>query len=728
MSPAATRALLASIALPASAALAADGDAWEIAGSNTARAEYYSISGDEAASPYAFDGVQAYDEINLNVSRRFSPYRTLRGQLMGLLNDSDYRFPDSGLQAERVNLYYEDGTGGLPMRLEGGDTFSYLSYRTFQRSIKGAQFEMQPRREAGQARHSLLFFSGANQAQWNDWDWSADNSTGASWLVEQGALGSLSLNVVYNEADAASADALRQEQWVSSLAGETNVTLGGHNINLEAEYAYFDGDHGGDFDPEDGQDRDDSGVYAQLMGQAYRQLSYRLRYEEYGYDFRPRGSVVFNDRRSYEGHLGWQFRRGVSLRGRMQAYEDRWDSVNQLDTDIVGVDLTGNLFALDTGAVTGRVRVFREQVEDAFNTTDRDTDVIDASANLPLGQQTSLDLRTAWRSTDDAILATGEEDTIEIDATLNRQVSWGEFSGAVSPGISYRDVDAGPSQGDDWSPTIAINLSSARHSFRASYNYLDQNRDAASAQSVSTQAASLHYHYALDRHELGIDANWYDREPNAFENTQASRVSVYWTWYFDRPAAQTIRAAAPSGLLPAASLDGPMPLDAGVLTRLSPGQSLEAVLAKMATSGAPSPSRQGDVVIYELPLISSVTDRQRVAISHRAGVVDKVALIVDLEDDGPPQSAQQSFEQLRDILLRREGAPAATFETGEFGADYRAAINSNRLIRTVEWQTGQGVLRLGIPRRVDNAVRIELQHAPAFAPPRNTLWSINEVR
>tara|TARA_R110000823_G_scaffold171736_9_gene304221 strand:- start:70750 stop:72900 length:2151 start_codon:yes stop_codon:yes gene_type:complete len=716
------------MALPAGAAHAADADAWEITGSNTARVEYYNISGDDTASPYAFDGTQAFNEFNLNTTRRYSPYRTFRGQLMGLVNDSDYRFPDDGLQAERVNLYYEDGSGPMPLRLEGGDTFSYLSYRTFQRSLKGAQFELQPRPEVGGARHSLLFFSGANQVQWNDWDWSADNSSGASWLVEQGALGSLSFNLVYNDLEAADAGTLDQSQWVSSLAGETNVTLGSHNINLEAEYAYFDGDHAGDFDPEDGQDRDDSGIYAQLIGQAYRQLSYRLRYEEYGYDFRPRGSVVFNDRRSYEGHLGWQFQRGVSLRGRVQAYEDRWDSVNQLDTDIYGLDLTGNLFALDTGTVTGRVRVFREEVEDAFNSIDRDTDVIDASANLPFGQQTSLDLRAAWRSTDDAVLTDADEDTLELDATLNRQIRWGAFSGAISPGISYRDIDAGPSQGDDWSPTIAINLSSAAHSFRASYNYLDQNRDAATAQSVSTQAASLHYHYAFARHELGIDANWYDREPNAAEDTQASRVSVYWTWYFDRPATSSALAAAPSRLSPAASLDGPMPLDAGVLTRLSPGQSVDAVLAKMAASGAPAPSRQGEVIIYELPLLASVTQRQRVAITHRAGIVDKVALVVDFADDGAPQTAQQTFEQMRDVLLRREGAPAATFETGEFDADYRTAVNSNRLIRNVEWQTGQGVLRLGIPRRIDSSVRIEVQHAPAFAPPRNTLWSIDEVR
>ena len=83
---------------------------WEISGSNTARYEYYDTDGEASASPYQFDGEQYFDEFNVNISRRFSPYETLRGQVYGVMNHSDYRFGEDGFTAERVNLLYEINT------------------------------------------------------------------------------------------------------------------------------------------------------------------------------------------------------------------------------------------------------------------------------------------------------------------------------------------------------------------------------------------------------------------------------------------------------------------------------------------------------------------------------------------------------------------------------------------------------------------------------------------
>jgi len=720
---------LFSTALLVTTSATAEPSDWIVNGSNTARAEYYDIEGDEAGSPYQFDGSQVYDELNVNATRRYSPYKMLRGQLLGIANDSDYRFPDDGLQVERINLFYENGEGGAPLRAEGGDVFSYLSYRTFQRSIKGVQFEYQPRTSANGARHSLLAFSGANQTLWNKWDWGEDNSSGISWLVEDGDWGSANVNLVYNSLESGRNNALDQDQWVASFAGETNFNVGEHNLNFEGEFAYFDGDHAGDFNPADGQNRDDTGIYAELIGQAYQQLSYRLRFEEYGYDFRPRGSVVFNDRRSYEGHLGWRFSSGLNLRGRVQTYEDRWDSVNQLDTDIFGVDLTGELFTFEGGATTGRIRAFYEQAEDEFNTTDRDSSVIDFSTNTPFNAQTSMDVRLGWIARDDVLSIDGEVETIEVDASINRKIQWGDFSGSIKPGISYRNVDAGFSEGDEWSPTIAINLSNSVHTIQASLDYFDQSRDAAGSQSVDTISAGLHYHYRLQQHEIGIDANWYDREPNNARDTETNRVAVYWTWYFDKQAsADTLSRVPASDFDPIASLDGPMALNADLLQRVVPGQPLAAVLNKLSQSGAPSPARVADTFIYEMQLLQSVYNRQRVALTHRDGVITKVALIVDFEDDGSARSAQQSFERVREELIQQWGAPDNTVESGDFASDFSTEINSNQLIRNSEWQSTAGVLRLGIPRRIDSAVRIEIQHASGFASARNTLWSINEAR
>ncbi len=723
-----TSCALLGAALLATASTTVAADEWVVSGSNTARAEHYEIDGDLTGSPYQFEGYQVYDDLDVNAVRRYSAYKTVRGQLLAIANDSDYRFADEGIQIERVNLFYENGEGDAPVRAEGGDVFSYLSYRTFQRSIKGVQFEYQPRVSAGGARHSLLVFSGANQALWNEWDWDEDSSSGISWLVEDGDWGSASVNLVHNASDA-DGNTLNLEQWVASFAAETNFNVGQHNLNLEGEFAYFDGDHAGDFAPADGQNRDDTGIFAELMGQAYQQLNYRLRFEEYGYDFRPKGSVVFNDRRSYEGHVGWRFGSGVNLRGRVQRYEDRWDSVNQLDTDVYGVDVTGELFALEHGPTTGRIRVFYEEVEDEFDTTERDSSVIDISTNTPLGASTSMDVRVAWIASDDSLVVDGEVDTLEADASWNQKIRWGDLEGSIKPGISYRGIDSGPSEGDEWSPTIALSLSDSVHTIQASLDYFDQSRDTAGSQSLDTLSASFHYHYRMRQHELGFDANWYDRQPDNARDTEATRVALYWTWYFDKQeATPQLSRATVSGFDPVIALDGPMALDADVLQRIMPGQPLAAVLDKMKDSGAPSPARATDTYIYELQLLDSLYNRQRVAVSHRDGIVTKVALVIDFEDDGSARNAQQSFERVREELIRHWGSPDSTVETGAFDANFSTALNSDQLIRTSEWSSKGGVLRLGIPRRIDSAVRMEVQHAPVFAPPRNTLWSMNDVR
>ncbi|MBN8531273.1 MAG: hypothetical protein J0L97_05370, partial [Alphaproteobacteria bacterium] len=156
---------------------------WEIYGNNTARYEAYDIGGDPSASPYPHRGSHMYDEFDVNFARQFSPYRRLRGQIFGLVNGSDYRQIDDGLVPERLNIQFENGESSIPYRVEAGDFFANLSYRTMQRSLKGAQVELQPDFGNPQRRHSILFFSGAQQPYWRHFDASEDYHNGASWLI-----------------------------------------------------------------------------------------------------------------------------------------------------------------------------------------------------------------------------------------------------------------------------------------------------------------------------------------------------------------------------------------------------------------------------------------------------------------------------------------------------------------------------------------------------------------
>ncbi|GAB5413679.1 MAG: hypothetical protein Cons2KO_12820 [Congregibacter sp.] len=702
---------------------------WVISGSNSARSEYYNTEGDLSGTPYAFEGGQAFNEFNLNVANKLSGYREFKGQIFGLINDSDYRFPDTGFQAERINLLYENGESGVPYRIEGGDVYTYLSYRTVQRSLKGAQIDLQPRLDAAGRRHSLLFFSGANQNRWNDFDFGEDNSSGFSWLVEDGDLGSLSFNIVYNDRGAQGVDELDREQWITSLAAETNFTLGSHNLNLEGEIAYFDGDHEGDFSALDGQNRSDVGAFAELVGNAYQRLDYRLRFEQYGEHFRPNAAVVVNNRRSGEAHIGWQLGGGLKLRGRLQRYEDRFDSINQLDTDVVGIDASGSLAFLGLDSVSGRLRAYRQDSSDEFGEVDRNDTVMDLALTTPIGDGFNLSGDFSIRDQKNELDASLDATTTELGFALGKSFRRGDASGTFTLGFQYRDIDGGVREAQELTPRVALNLSSGAHTLRLSYDFLNQDRATVAGPDVETATAALHYDLRWKQHEFGLEANYFDREIDMGVDTLATRVSMYWTWYFDQKSTATLVGAAGLRLSPASGLDSRLKVASpALLEQLAPGQWLDQVSAAMVNADAPVPVSDNRSLVYEIPVLDRVDQRQRVAISHSAQLVDRVALIVDLERDGSPRRVEEIYERILEDLIKQYGRPQRSYSQGSFSDALALDVNTDRFQRIVEWDSYFGVIRFGIPRRMDGEVRIELQHMPQQLAFSDTFWSMEEVR
>lgn len=714
------------LALSASSALA---QGWVVSGSNSARSEYYNTEGDLSGSPYAFEGAQGFNEFNLNFANRFSSYREFKGQVYGVANNSDYRFPDTGLQAERINLLYENGEAGTPYRLEGGDVYSYLSYRTIQRSLKGAQLDMQPRFDASGRKHSFLFFSGANQNRWNDFDFAADNSSGLSWLVEDGSLGSLSLNLVYNDAKAQTPFDLDREQWISSIAADTNFNLGSHNLNLEGELVYFDGDYEGDFSAEDGQNQSDLGAFAELVGNAYQQLDYRLRFEQYGRHFRPNAAVVVSDRRSGEAHVGWQFSTGIKLRGRLQRYEDRWDSINPLDTDVVGIDLSGSLAFLGLLQSNGRLRAYRQTSSDEFGEVDRNDNVLDFNLTTPIGEQLNLIGDLSLRDQQSDIDESLDAKTTELGVSLNRSFQFDDLRGAVTAGLQFRDIDGGIREGREVTPRLALSLSGGAHTLRLSYDHLDQNRRFSAGPDVETATAALHYDLRWKNHEFGLEANYFDRDIDDGLDTLASRLSLYWTWYFDQKSTATLAGVGGVRLSPANGLDSRLRVASpALLEQLAPGQWLDQLTAAMVDADVPTPVINSQNLVYELPVLERVDQRQRLAVSYQSQLVDRVALIVDLERDGSPRAVGELYERILEDLIKQYGRPQRNYAVGEFGPGLSADLNSDRFQRIVEWDSYFGVIRYGIPRRMDGAVRIEIQHMGQQLAMSDTFWSVEEVR
>ena len=117
---------------------------WRIDGTNTFRAEQSGVAGDAGANPNPDNAFDFFDEVHLELERRYSPWNFLRGSFDGVVNNSEFRSANRGIVPERANLTWTKGDGSVPLRAEAGDFFGFYSFRTLQRALKGGQLELQP--------------------------------------------------------------------------------------------------------------------------------------------------------------------------------------------------------------------------------------------------------------------------------------------------------------------------------------------------------------------------------------------------------------------------------------------------------------------------------------------------------------------------------------------------------------------------------------------------------
>ncbi|MEX2525207.1 MAG: hypothetical protein WD750_09635 [Gammaproteobacteria bacterium] len=703
---------------------------WSLSGSNTLRASVYDAHGPGAASPYLFEGDMYYDEFNLYFSKQDSYYDTWRGEISGVYNlNDDYRAANFGMVPERLNLTRINGESAVPFRFEAGDLFSYYSYLTLQRSLKGFQLELQPVFGNTDTRHSIVVSSGAGEPDWRELTFNDNYYNGVSWLVQDADWGSWSANVVHNYRDHSfRLGTLDRNQVVYSLAGEKQFVLGGHRLGLEGEFAHFSGDHNGAAGAASGQDRSDNGYYMEMRGNHMRMpWDYRIRLDRYGQDFRPTGAVVTPDRRSLEAHGGWRFDSGLSLRGRAQLFEDGFETANKRITRTYGMNLSGQLLRFIAPDINGSLDAYHQNINDELGVIDAESETINLNLNKPLPYDWNGRLNLFLQNINDIGSGNADRLTRQLSISADHSFRIGDFAGYLTPGILLRSVRRRNLDSNDWSPTIAMSLNNGPHSLSMDYRGLVENRLAAAANiDVDTHTFNLDYRYRHKRHQFGLEANLFGRDPRPGESTEAYRISVFWSVEFDRPA-----RAAPAGLSPAAATGG-RSLAGGALTvdlqELAPGVSQEQAERILQRAGLGGESMQGDFAVFEYPLLQDVFQRQRLAVEYRAGLVRRSAYIINFDDVGNRDTVRQTFERVRQTLIRNYGSPTRTYEEGEFSADFVAAVNNQRLTRVIEWETSSGTIRFGIPRRLDRQVRMEVQYAPSFPPPGETLWSLEAVR
>ena len=634
-----------------------------------------------------------------------------------------------GVVPERLNLFREKGDTSLPHRVELGDFYGYTSFRTLQRSLKGVQVEFQPTTGPSGWNHSILFISGTGQSSWRDLQPRDNYTNAASWLMETPKWGRWGLNFVQNSRQKdASIGTLSRSQWVASLAGQGDVSIGSQILTFEGEFGYFSGDHDGMTGPASGQDRQETGVYLQISGRGAMPLTYRVRYEAYGQDYRPEGAVVPADRRSAEGYAGWRFQSGLEARGRIQYFRDFWETPNPQDTKTVGLTLTGPMLGGIAKNISGSLDMFLQDVVDKIDTVDMRNRTVNLNLSKPVYGKWNAQLGIFYQKLNNRVPGATDTKTEQLSLSGDHPLSLFGFQGNIAPGFILRDIDDTASEGSVILPTLSLMMQRGPHSINYSTSYNYQDRFSPQSYDVSTFSNNLIYRYTLEKDIVGVELTSEHRDPKALMNTASYRFAVYWTHYFEKQAGAMKQAkVTAAGVVPEAGAAGVSraPL---YLQELAPGADMRQVKERLARADIKGAQELPGVLVYNTRLLEEIDQRQRLALVHDKGFLEKSVLIIDFEDVGRPDNVMLTIERVRDQLIRRYGTPSAVYNIGEVTPNLVSDIQNGRFIRITEWSVPGGIIRFGVPRRLDGQIRMEVQFAKSFPPPRDAFWSIETAR
>lgn len=698
---------------------------WRIDGSNTFRAEQSGVAGDASANPNPDNAFDFFNEVNLNLERRYSPWNFLRGSFDGVVNSSEFRSAQRGFVPERANLTWTKGDGSVPLRAEGGDFFGFYTFRTLQRALKGGQLELQPQVPWLDGFHSLQFSSGSNQQTYVGSafeNWFDDYFNGVSWLTENGgSTWSASMVHGYRQADGATPD---RHQVTGSVAGVHERRVGTQILSFEGEMALLNGDIGNAGAGE--TDALDYSMLAQVSGRSEGSpLTYSFRFDQTGAEFLPNGGVVSSDRRTFDLRAGYRLDNGLALRGRLQQFTDAFTRANSTDTQVAGVTVSGPLRLSESRTVSMTWDSFLQDVENDNSTTETLTASSRLGLSAPITGGWTGRANLFYQHTDDQVantLATTRE--VALNATHGLEL--GGFRGSITPGVLWRLIKGAGNDEADFGATLAANMFRGNHSLNANYRFLFQDQEGNNVLETASHTLSANYAYRTGPHSFGTQVDLFHRQPEPGGFTSAYRVGVFYTLAFQKATAedrQAAQAAVSPSLVPIVDGEFPAELD---LIDMAPGMSLAEARGRLQAAGITGGVEQPGAVVFQAAYLPQIANPQRIALLHDGARLVKSAAIFDLVATGDPIGVQQVFQDIQRILIQRYGTPQV-FERGEFGADFEAQINNNELIRISEWRTPEGTLRLGLPRRTDGTVRIELQFASRFPPPGQTRWSVEQV-
>jgi hypothetical protein len=392
------------------------------------------------------------------------------------------------------------------------------------------------------------------------------------------------------------------------------------------------------------------------------------------------------------------------------------------------VNLTGPLLTNWYPGLNGRLDAYIQNRNNALRTTSSLNQTISLNLNAPLPHDWTGRLSVFVQNNRNRLGRSGDILTRQFTLGADHAFNIGGWRGYITPGITVRINRKGNNDSEDIRPALAMRMNQNAHSLNMNYgSQLQDRRTSLGGVDVNTHSFNMDYRYRYKQHTVGLEANIRGRDPQPGETTEAYRISAFWTMEFDRPAVSLAARGVQSFTGAAAATEGVQSATLE-LAQLGPGAPASFVTQQLNLAKVNAGTEQAGLTVYESSVFPEVFRRQRLVLEYTADVLRRSAVIIDFDDVGNRDSNAQVYERIRQALIRELGNPTRTFEEGEFSDRLIDDVNDESFFRITEWTTNQGTVRFGIPRRLDGAVRMEIQHAIGFGSPRNTLWSIEEIR
>lgn len=694
-----------------------DGD-WTLTGNDTVRIDQYGRKGNDGAALFGNLGNHYYDELQLQGLCRVSEFDRWRFEFGGVANNSLYRSNGWGGELERIRLMREKGDGALPYRLELGDLYANFSYRTLMRSLKGIQLELQPRfNPQARNRDSFLLVLGQSDYDWKNLHENRDSTAGLSWLLQYREKMRAGINVVFNRRDPdAKLGTLEREQRTMSVMLENESTMFGRRSILEGEFAWFSGDHDGTDGPRSGLDRRATAAYGQLSGGDSR-FTYRLRLESNQQDFRPAGANVGFDRKTMEGFFTWDLKAGRSAQFRLQRFLDGWETDNCRVTKVAGLGFQGPLDL--PGKVFGNLDMFLEEFLDVRRTLDAHARSVNADVSKSFSDKLSGRLGFSCRFLDDNVNDAGDSRLDQITLGFDHSVRMFELPGRLGLGVENRLLDNGGERSHEWTPALTLNLQKGVHDFGLHYRVFRQDPVNPLLADVDTSDLGFRYRYHHGPDTFGVEYLRNHRDTSRNLWTRSTQITAF----YQRDIDAILRTGRPARPVAAPSPASPSSEDPviGLLTLGKPGspygEARSALAEKMGAVQA-----WGGFDLSDRPVFDEISSRQRLILARDGEKVERTVLAIDTGK--VPAFVQDVFERIRRDLVQRLGSPANFREKGSFGPKLASDLREGAFLRVYDWTVGEGVLRLGIPRRLDGLIRIEIQFASEFPTEPEISWGL----